>query len=82
MSFSPYRKKDGMWDEYAYAKFEEYKKLHVNEIAKHGVDNLTTKEAYAKVFRKSSSYITGLKARSQYPKNRKYDDEFNDEQHS
>jgi len=59
MCFSPYRKKDDTWDEYAYAKFEEFKKLLADEIAEHGVDNLTTEEAYAKVFRKSSSYITG-----------------------
>ena len=58
MSFSPHRKKDGTWDEYAHAKFEEFKKLHVDEIAEHRVDNLTTEEAYAKVFQKSSSYIT------------------------
>jgi len=50
MCFSPHRKKDGTCDEYAYAKFEEFKKLHVDEIAEHRVDNLTTEEAYAKDF--------------------------------
>jgi len=70
-----------MWDEYAYAKFEEFKKLHADEIAKHRVDNLTIEETYTKVFRKSSSYITGLGAGPRYPQNRKYDEEFNDEQH-
>ena len=47
-----------------------------------GVDNLTTEEAYAKVFQKSSSYITGLGAGPRYPQNRKYNKEFNDEWHS
>jgi len=79
MCFSPHRKKDGTWDEYAYAKFEEFKKLHADESAEHGVDNLTIEEAYAKVFQKSSSYITGLGARPRYPRTRKYDEEFNDE---
>jgi len=55
--FSPYRKKDSTWDEYAFAKFEEFKKWHADEIVEHGVDNLTTEEAYALIFRKSSSYI-------------------------
>ena len=48
MCFSPHRKKDGMWDEYAYANFEEFKKLHADEITEPGVDNLITEEAYAK----------------------------------
>ena len=82
MCFSPHTKKDGTWDEYAHAKFEEFKKLHADEIANHGVDNLTTEEAYAKVFRKSGSYITGLGVGPRYPQNRKYDEEFNDERHS
>ena len=82
MSCFPRRKKDGTWYEYAYAKFEEFKKLHADEIAKHGVDNLTTEEAYAKVFGCSSSYIKGLGAGPRYPHNRKYDEEFNNERHS
>ena len=69
------------WDEYAYAKFKEFKKLHDDEIAEHGVGNLTT-EKLMQVFRKLSSYITGLGAGPRYPQNRKYDLEFYDERHS
>jgi len=54
------RHKDGSWDPEAAAKYEEFKHLHMSQVEKEGVDNLSLKEAYLLVMKEKSGYHRGL----------------------
>ncbi|KAJ8438357.1 hypothetical protein Cgig2_015284 [Carnegiea gigantea] len=51
--------KDVKWDPEGEVKYEEFKKLHEDQIQKHGVDNLSLKEAYVEVLKAKPGYHRG-----------------------
>ncbi|KAJ8439841.1 hypothetical protein Cgig2_023003 [Carnegiea gigantea] len=54
------RHKDGKWDPEGEIKYEEFKKLYEDQIQKHGIDNLSLKEAYVEVLKEKLGYHRGL----------------------
>jgi len=70
--------KDGTWGPEAEATYEEFKKLHVDQIKGHGDDNHTVEEVYSRVFKGSSGYIKGLGAGPRHPKKIRIEDELNE----
>ena len=60
--------KDGSWDPEAAAKYEEFKHLHMSQVKKEGVDNLSLKEAYLLVMIEKLGYHRGLGPRPKPPR--------------
>uniref|UniRef100_A0A803KWD6 Uncharacterized protein n=1 Tax=Chenopodium quinoa TaxID=63459 RepID=A0A803KWD6_CHEQI len=62
ISLNRHIKKDGstIWEPNAEKNYEELKRLHETEIAEHGEDTLSVKDAYMKVLKPKSGYVRGL----------------------
>ena len=58
-------------------KYEEFKKLRENQIQKHGVDNLSLKEAYVEVIKEKPGYHRGLRPGSVPPRRGRNGEESN-----
>ena len=54
------RHKDGARDPRGEAKQEEFKNLHEDQIQKHGVDNISLKEAFVEVLKEKPNHYRGL----------------------
>ncbi|KAJ8440768.1 hypothetical protein Cgig2_005499 [Carnegiea gigantea] len=68
----------GTWGPEAEATYEEFKKLHVDQIKGHGDDNHTVEEVYSRVFNGRSGYLEGLGAGLRHPKKIRIEDELNE----
>ena len=54
------RHKDGSWDPEAAPKYEEFQHLHMTQVEKEGVDNLSLKEAYLSLMKEKLGHHRGL----------------------